>query len=117
MTSCKERKKQGKALPLACFRAGQQGVIVYIQPGRGADFHRLRAFGLSPGTPVLIERTFPVIILRLPYANLFLDDELAAGILIHPTESQKSLIRGCKQKKKFGRSSFYSRLKQKICHK
>lgn len=110
-------KSSEKALPLSRLKAGQRGVIVSIKSGRETDLYKLRAFGLTPGVQVLIERTFPALALRLPYASLFLDDELAAGILVNPTESPKSLSKGYRTKKKFGRSFIYTRLKQYICHK
>ncbi len=106
-----------KAVPLSCLQAGQSGIIVSIRPVRQADSFKFRALGLIPGAPFLLERTFPVPALRLPYSSLFLDDELAAGILVYLTESQKSLKKGTRQKEKYGRYSFYSRLKEFFCHK
>jgi len=115
--SCKKSKSSEKALPLSRLRAGQRGVVVSVKPGREIDFDKLRAFGLIPGAPFLIERTFPALALRLPYASLFLDDELAAVILVNPTESPNRLRKGRRTKKKFVRSFLYAKLKQYLCHK
>jgi len=117
MRRCAGKKGGGKTVSLSCLHAGQSGIIVSIRPVRGADSFKFRALGLIPGAPFLLERTFPIPVLRLPYSSLFLDDELAAGILVYPTESQKSLKKGIRQKEKYGRSPFYSRLKEFFCQK
>ncbi len=71
-------------MPLVFLKPGQRGVIASIQLQDSANLHRLMSFGLIPGTPVLVERVFPVLALRLPYSHLFMDDELAEKIFIFP---------------------------------
>jgi Fe2+ transport system protein FeoA len=70
-------------IPLGLLEPGQRGVIASIQLRDPANLSRLASLGLTPGTPVLVERTAPVLSVRLPYSHLFMDDELAEKILVH----------------------------------
>ncbi len=111
MRSSEKINNGEKALPLSCFKAGQRGVIASIRSVRQTDLYRFRALGLIPGASVFIERTFPVLALRLPYSSLFLDIELAENILVYPTGSLKSFKKSGMPRKKIGRFSFYPQLK------
>lgn len=74
---------KAQTVSLALLKPGQRGVIASIQLQDPAYLHRLTSFGLIPGTAVVVERVFPVLSLRLPYAHLFIDEKLAEKIFIH----------------------------------
>lgn len=111
MRSSAKKTTGEKAFPLSCFKAGERGVIASIRSVRQADLYRFKALGLIPGASVFIERTFPVLALRLPYSSLFLDKELAENILVYPTGSLKSFKKSSMPRKKIGKFSFYLGLK------
>ena len=49
------------------------------------DVHQLRklmAFGILPGTKIMVLQTFPVMVLQIDYTQLAMDHEIAEKIIV-----------------------------------
>jgi len=77
---CQTFKEQMVSLSL--LKRGQRGVISSIKLQDPASLQRLTSLGLLPGTPFVVERSLPLLSLRLPYSHLFIDKELAEKIYV-----------------------------------
>lgn len=73
-----------RAIPLACLRPGQSGIVRQIQ-GRPEDVHRLEEFGLHDGVPVEMFRPGATCILRLRGGKVCLRPNDSLEILVAPT--------------------------------
>jgi len=71
---------------LAQLSAGEKGRIMYIKPKHHARFHRLSAFGLTPGTLVEVHQRFPAFCIRYEGTEIALNRDVAEDIFVARVE-------------------------------
>ena len=70
------------ASPLARLGPGHRGTIRRLAARDPADLRKLLALGLLPGVELEVERRWPAVVLRLDYASVALDADLAEAVLV-----------------------------------
>jgi len=73
-----------QASTLARLGEGQRGTIQRLAAKDPSDLRKLLALGLLPGVELEVERRWPAVVLRLDYASVALDADLAAAVLVSP---------------------------------
>ena len=72
------------AAPLTGLAVGQRGTVQRLAARDPADLRKLLALGLLPGVELEVERRWPAVVLRLDYASVALDSDLAEAVLVSP---------------------------------
>jgi Fe2+ transport system protein FeoA len=67
---------------LDTVRPGARAVVQRLATERGGDLRRLLALGILPGVELEVERAWPAMVLRIGYATVALDAQLAAGVVV-----------------------------------
>jgi len=70
------------AQSLGGLEAGERAVVRHLDARRGADLRKLLALGLMPGVEVEVERRWPALVLRMGYATVALDADLADAVFV-----------------------------------
>lgn len=70
------------ASSLARLAPGQRGTIRRLAARAPGDLRKLLALGLLPGVELEVERRWPAVVLRLDYASVALDADLAEAVLV-----------------------------------
>jgi DtxR family Mn-dependent transcriptional regulator len=71
---------------LADLKPGEKGRIMYIKPKHHARFHRLTAFGLTPGTLLEVHQKFPAFCVRYEGTELALNRDAVEDIFVARVE-------------------------------
>jgi Fe2+ transport system protein FeoA len=70
------------SVPLVALAPGERGCITCLQQPGSLGASKLSALGLLPGIELEVVQCFPAFVLRLGYAEVALDDTLAATIRV-----------------------------------
>ncbi len=73
-------------VPLVELKPGEKGRIMYIKPKHHARFHRLTAFGLTPGTLLEVHQRFPAFCVRYEGTELALNRDAVEDIFVARVE-------------------------------
>lgn len=68
--------------PLSQLPSGATGTIVEVQPHNGDRVDRLLAYGVTPGTTVVVLQTFPGIVFLCDQTELAVERDMADVILV-----------------------------------
>ncbi len=69
-------------VPVSQLRPGQSGRVVELRSGDAARLDRLGAYGLVPGSLVLMAQARPTFILRIGETEIAVDQEVAGQIIV-----------------------------------
>jgi len=70
------------AVCLTVLAPGQHGSVTCLQQPGGTAAAKLSALGLLPGAEVEVVQRFPAFVLRLGYAEIAMDETLAAMVRV-----------------------------------
>ncbi len=70
------------SVPLLVLREGEGGTVSCLQEPESHAAAKLAAFGVLPGTPVVLVQRYPAFVLRLGYTELAVDEEIAGHIRV-----------------------------------
>jgi Fe2+ transport system protein FeoA len=76
------QKNTCTSVALSALEAGEEGVIASLRVSDFFQAERLKALGLVPGAPLIIERVSPVLAVSLQFSHLFMDKEVAGRIFV-----------------------------------
>ena len=65
---------------LASLAVGAKATVRRLAAANGGDLRKLLALGLLPGVELEVERRWPAVVVRMGYATVALDAELAEGV-------------------------------------
>lgn len=69
-------------IPLTKLYKGKTAVIRNLLTDDTRQLRKLMAFGILPGTKIVVLQTFPAIVLQIDYTQLALDQEIAGKIIV-----------------------------------
>lgn len=67
---------------LGALREGERATVRRLAAPTPGDLRKLLALGLLPGVEVEVERVWPATVVRLGFATVALDAELAGAVVV-----------------------------------
>lgn len=81
---CEEARRSGDVgvVALTELKAGEGGEIAYLTADDPKKMQKLMSMGVLPGTPLLLNQTFPTFVFKVGHSQFAVDQDLARDIFV-----------------------------------